>query len=139
MKYLEIFLEASLKFLSMMFLVLLPIRPLMIAVSVLVLADLITGIWASKKEGKKITSSGIKKTVAKTLAYQSCIVIAFVIETWLISDMPIVKVVGGLIALTEGKSFFENINRITGVDFWSEILKRAGGELKSQMEDQDKK
>ncbi len=112
------------KFISLLFIVTLPIRPALIAVSVLVLADLITGLWASVKEKKKITSSRLRRTVVKGLAYQSAIVIAFVIETWLLDGVPVVKVITGLIGVTEGKSFFENIHRITGIDFWSELISK---------------
>lgn len=112
------------KILGVILVVTLPIRSTLIAVSLLVMADLITGMWASLKEGRKITSTRLRRTVVKTLAYQSAIVVAFLLETYLISDMPIVKVVSGLIGLTEGKSFFENLRRITGIDFWGQILSK---------------
>lgn len=116
------------KFCALLVVVLMPIRPALVAVSVLVVADFITGLWASKKEGKPITSAGLKKTVVKTLAYQSAIVIAFVLETYLLDGMPVIKVVTAMIGLTEGKSFFENMHRITGIDYWSEFLKRLQGD-----------
>ncbi len=122
MKQLDQLMTILLKFLSMLFLVLLPIRPVMIAVSILVIADFVTGIWAAKKEKQRITSNALRRSVAKTLAYQSTVIVAFIIEKYLLDGMPVVKVVAGLIAITEGKSFFENIHRITGIDFWSEIL-----------------
>jgi phage-related holin len=124
MNFYETIYPFLLKFTSMLVLVLLPVRPVMIAVSVLIIADFITGVWASRKLKEPITSSGFKQTVIKTLAYQSAVVIAFVMETYLLEGVPVVKVVAGLIALTEGKSFFENIHRITGVDFWSEALNK---------------
>lgn len=114
----------ALKFISMLALVLMPVREVMIAVGVLVLADLVTGIMASRKEKQPITSTGLKKTVGKTLAYQSAIIVGFVMEHYLLQGVPVVRVVAGLIAITEGKSFFENLKRITGIDVWSEVLKR---------------
>lgn len=125
MKLFESIPEFSLKFLSMLILVLLPVQPIMMAVSVLVMADFITGVWASAKEGQRITSNGLKVTVTKTLAYQAAIVVAFVLESYLIPDMPVVKTVAGLIGITEGKSFFENLRRITGIDFWSVAMKKV--------------
>jgi phage-related holin len=125
--YLDQALEFCLKFFSMLFVILLPIRSVMIAVSLLVIADMITGIWASLKEGKKISSNGLRRTVAKTLAYQLTIVVSFIIETYLIDGIPVVKVVSGLIAITEGKSFFENMERITGVNYWTELLSKIQG------------
>jgi hypothetical protein len=85
---------------------------------------MITGMWASKKEKKKITSSRMRRTVIKLLAYQFAIIFAFILETWMLDGLPVVNVITGLIGLTEGKSFFENIRRISGVDFWSEILSK---------------
>jgi phage-related holin len=127
-KFMNTFLSALtdslMKFLSMLVLILMPIHSTLIAISVLVVADLITGLWAAKREKQPITSSGLKKTIAKTLAYQTTIIVAFVMETYLLSDIPVVKVIAGLIAVTEGKSFLENMHRITGIDFWSEILKK---------------
>ncbi len=111
-----------LKFLSMITLLLMPVRSVMIAISVLVIADLVTGLWASAKEKVPITSNAFGRTIGKTFLYQLSIVIAFVLETYLIEGMPVVKAVAGLIGIKEGKSFFENIHRITGIDFWSDIL-----------------
>lgn len=135
-------LELASKFLSMLLVVLMPIRPVMIAVSVLVIADMITGVLAARKEGKRITSSGFKKTISKTLAYQSAIVVSFVIETYLMEGIPAVKVVAALIALTEGKSFFENLHRITGVDYWAKIMQiaKSNGTIKEYLpKDEEKK
>ena len=124
MKLFETIFDLFLKVFSMLVLILLPIRSIMIAISVLVIADLITGVWASKKEGQNITSNGLKRTISKTIAYQTAVIVAFIIETYLVPEMPVIKVVAGLIGLTEGKSFFENIHRITGIDFWSVALKK---------------
>ena len=76
------------KFFAMLALVLSPVKPVMIAVSVLIIADLITGIWASKKEGQKITSAGLKKSVVKTLVYQSAIIVGFILESFLLCGYP---------------------------------------------------
>lgn len=117
-------LAVSLKFFSMLALILLPVRSVMIAVSVLIIADLITGVWAAKKEGERITSNAFGRTITKTLLYQLAIVVSFVLETYLLDGIPVVKVLAGLIGLKEGKSFFENLHRITGIDFWSEMVSK---------------
>lgn len=54
MKYLDSFLSYVTQFFSLMLLILMPIRSAMIAVSILVISDLILGIWASKKNGVEI-------------------------------------------------------------------------------------
>lgn len=127
------------KLFSLLFVVLLPIRPALIAVSALVIADFITGLWASKKEGKPITSSGLRRTVVKGLAYQSAIIVAFVLETYLLDGLPVIKAVTALIGITEAKSFFENVKRITGIDFWSHILSKLNmPDIKTKKEGEEK-
>lgn len=117
-------LVALTKLLGWVCILLLPIKAALVAVSLLVFADFVTGIWASIKQKKMITSHGFRRTVIKTLAYQSAIIVAFILETYLLDGIPVVKVVTGLIGVTEGKSFFENIHRITGIDFWSELISK---------------
>lgn len=104
-----------------------PIKATMLAVSFLVLIDLITGLWASHKRNEKITSNGIRRTVSKTLAYQLAVICSFVMEQQFLGGIPIVKVVAGLIASTEFKSVLENISSITGVDFWDSLIESLQG------------
>lgn len=114
-----------------------PIRPALIAATVLVLVDMGSGIWASLKEKKKITSTGFRRTVNKILGYYLAIIAAFILETYLMPDTPIIKGVTALIGLTEGKSLFENIHRITGIDFWGQILAKLNmDDLKNPKDDQ---
>jgi formate hydrogenlyase subunit 4 len=114
----------ALKFIGWIAIVLLPIKPALIAVALLVFADFFTGVWASVKEGKPLTSTGFRRTVMKSLAYEAAIIFAFVLQTYLLEGMPVVNVITGLIGVTEGKSFFENIRRITGIDFWTQIISK---------------
>jgi hypothetical protein len=104
-----------------------PVRPVMIAVMFLIVLDFVTGVWASIKKKVPITSFGMRRTIVKAFAYQGAIVFGFVMETFLLPDIPSVKIIGGLIAITECKSFFENINVISGVDFGSLILNKLQG------------
>lgn len=126
MKYFD--LETILAFLfkigSMIFLVLAPIHSVLVAVGVLILLDMITGLLAARKRGERITSSNLKNTVTKGFLYQSSVIVAFLMEHFLLDGIPVVKVVAGIIALTEGKSFFENVHAITGINFWDEALAR---------------
>ena len=119
--------------------ILMPIHSVMIAVTFLVISDLVTGVWASRKRNEKITSSGFKKTVMKILAYQTAVIMAFVMETYLLQGVPLIKVVAGLIAITEGKSLFENIHIITGIDFWKEALKKLQEATIKSLPDMEKK
>lgn len=97
-------------------LVFMPIKATLITVMVLTVADLISGIMASRKEGKKITSSGLKRTIIKTTVYELVVMLGFLTERYMIGDaLPVVKILAGFIGLTELKSVLENIERISGM------------------------
>ena len=115
-----------LKFITMLAALLYPVKQVMLAVGFLVLMDFVTGIWASMKREEKLQSSKMRITVIKGFAYQAAILVAFVLETYLVKDLPLVKVTGALIGLTEAQSFFENIRVISGVDFWSLLISKLG-------------
>lgn len=104
-----------------------PVKAIMLAVSALIIFDLISGIWASLKSGRKITSNGIRRTVTKTLAYQATIITSLIMEQYFIPGVPVIRVVAAMIAVTEFKSFLENTAEITGLDLWSEVLKKLHG------------
>jgi phage-related holin len=116
--------SALTKLLSLLVVVLMPIRSALLAVLVLIIADLCTGIWAALKEKRKITSHGLRRTVVKVLSYESAIIVSFIVETYLLEGVPLVKIITGFIGITEAKSFFENLKRITGIDFWSQIISK---------------
>jgi hypothetical protein len=115
------------KALSLLLVFLAPIKAILCAVIFLVIIDMITGVWASFKRKEPITSNGLRHTVTKMLAYMTCVVTGFVVETNLIPDLPLIKIIAAMIAMTEMKSFFENITDISGVDFWSAVLKKLNG------------
>lgn len=130
------FMGIALKVLGWALIITLPIRPALIAVSVLVFADLVSGLWASLKEKKKITSTGLRRTVNKMLGYESAIIVAFILETYLLDGLPVVKVITGLVGVTEGKSLFENLTRITGINFWDALISKLNIEdLKNPKDD----
>lgn len=109
------------KYGSLLWLMLLPIQKMLIAVIVLTFIDMVVGIWASVKEGYKVTSRSLRRTLSKICVYQLSIIVAFLIETYML-DYPLTKAVTGLIGVIEGKSFFENLYRITKVDFLKIII-----------------
>jgi hypothetical protein len=123
MKNLDVY-SILMKGLSLLLVVLMPIRHALIAALLLILADLCSGIWASFKEKRKITSHGLRRTVMKVIAYESAILVSFLLEQYLLDGVPLVKIISGFIGITEAKSFFENLKRITGIDFWSQIISK---------------
>lgn len=97
-----------------------PISGMVHAVLLLIAADWLTGVYASRKEKKKITSRGFRKTVEKFVLYTLAIVTTYLVETE-IAEFRMANVVAGYVALTELKSIFENIVRITGRNVMNEI------------------
>ena len=104
-----------------------PIHAVMITVGVLIMADLITGMMAARKRGEKITSAAMRRTVSKMVIYQTVVVTAFLVETYLLGGLiPASKLVASVIGMVELTSVLENANTITGKDLFTEVLKRLG-------------
>jgi hypothetical protein len=100
-----------------------PVKASMAAIVFLVLSDLVFGVWAALKRGEKFNSAALRRTPVKLTGYLAGIVLAFVAETYLLPELPIVKVVGGLAASTELVSLFESLSTISGIPF-QELAKR---------------
>lgn len=104
------------------------IHTLMVALTFLIAVDLVGGIWAAKKEGQKITSFGLRKTVSKTLVYQGAVITSFVVGKYLLTDYPVLKATVTLLSITELKSLTESFERITGLPLWKTILAKIQGD-----------
>lgn len=104
-----------------------PIQNTMIAVAVLIVADAITGIWASQKRGEKFSSTKFFASITKLLIYLFLIMISQIVESHLISQVPFVQLSVYFIVFYEFSSFLENVGIITGHDvfafFKEQILK----------------
>lgn len=101
-----------------------PVAPAILAVYFLILVDLITGLLASKKEKQHITSSGLSRTIGKVLIYSTTIIVSFVVHKYLLAgfEFPIESLVSGFIALTETKSIFENLDRLSNNQFLKDLI-----------------
>jgi phage-related holin len=106
-------------------LVLAPIRASLAVTLLLTLADLVTGVLAARKRGEAITSAGFKKTVVKILVYEAVVILGFLVERFLVGDLlPIVKIAGGMVGLTELKSVLENLEELTGMPLLQAIINK---------------
>ena len=104
-----------------------PAQGMMITALMLVVADLITGILASKKQKKRITSAGLQRTIVKTFVYETAIILGFLTEVYLLNhSMPISNMIAGLIGLTELKSCLENIDIIGGKGLLKQVIGKLG-------------
>jgi len=104
---------------------LVPIHPAIISVMSLPLIDLVLALLIAQRKGTPITSAGLKRTVAKILMYEVAVVLAFVTETYLLSSLvPAVKLVTGIIGMTELKSCLEHLDELSGNSLYASLLKK---------------
>lgn len=113
-----------------------PVSDAMFGVCALIGVDLIVGVWAAKVRGEKILSWKLRQTVTRKVApYLTALVVAQHIEaqffagTWL-AGVPLMKGFAGFIAMSEGKSVFERLGEITGLDFWKFFQERLQPKVK---------
>lgn len=104
-----------------------PIQASLLALLVLIFADLVTGLMAAKKQGIPITSSGLRRTISKIFVYETAILMGYLAEHFLLSDfIPITKLITGTITLVELKSLFENLDLISGSQLLKSIIDKLG-------------
>lgn len=104
-----------------------PIVPVLITAIVMILIDLISGVIAAYKRGEVIESSALRRTITKIFVYNSAIISAFLVEKFMINEsLPIVKLVAGIIGVTELTSVLENLNSIYGMNLFKKILYLLG-------------
>jgi hypothetical protein len=105
-----------------------PIQAVLTTVLVLVLGEFVTGVWAAFKRGEKITSKGFRRSALKFAAYEVALLLGFLAETYLIGpSIPVVKLLGSLIGLSELKSILENLNSLSGDSLFKQIIDRLSG------------
>jgi hypothetical protein len=108
-----------------------PIQTMVLSTLALVVCDLITGFWVSKRRGIPSRYKGLKHTVVKLFVYVSAIALAFITEVYLTqSSVPVLNVVTSIIGITELKSCLENLNILVGGDVVKLILERISNDSK---------
>jgi len=111
----EVLVEAMVKYLGAALLsIIAPVQAVMLTVGFLIFGDTLTGIFAARKRGEKLSSSGFRRVVAKMLTYQLAVLSGFFVETYIGVGFPVTKAVAGAIAISELSSMIENIQVITG-------------------------
>lgn len=104
-----------------------PIKAVILVTGILIFADLITGIWAAKKKGQKITSAGLRRTISKVLIYHTAILLGFLVEVYMLEGfIPISKIAAGLIGIVELTSVLENLNTINGNPIFKSLISKLG-------------
>lgn len=108
-----------------------PVHALMGAVGFLIAADFVTGLMAARKREEVITSRAMGRTVWKALVYQLAVVSGFALEHLLAEELPVAKLVAGMIGLVEFKSLTENVKTVTGLDL-REVADKVTGKGREQ-------
>lgn len=104
-----------------------PIQAIIISVGILIVGDMVTGILAARKRGENITSAAMRRTVSKMFVYQLVVISGFLLDHYLLTGTIIIpKIVAGVIGMVEFKSILENVNKITGIDILSDLMKKIG-------------
>ncbi len=114
---------------------LMPIKPLMVLVGLMIFLDTIFGVWKCKKQGTKVTSKGLSAIVSKMVLYQFAVILVFALEKFMFGDFILLftaiplfltKVVATLLVGIELTSISENIEEATGVNIWQKIKDMLG-------------
>jgi len=100
-----------------------PIKGFLIFTVFVVFADMATGIIAAKKEGQKINSKGLYRTMEKIVVYFCGILIFEGARITFSLPFNITYMAAFLMAAVELTSISENIKRITGVNLMTLITR----------------
>ncbi len=94
--------------------IIMPIKPLIIAIGFLIFFDFITGVKKAHKNGEKISSKKMANTINKIIFYNVAIFTGIAINSILGTDLVnAVTIIASGIASVEGYSIIENISAIT--------------------------
>lgn len=98
-----------------------PIKPILLLVGILIMADTATGIWKSLKKGEGITSNRLSHTISKLVLYYLVIILGFWIDTHIFM-LYITNIISIYIAITEFVSVCENAGEITGEPIFKKLI-----------------
>lgn len=102
-----------------------PVQPFLVTIAVLVLIDMVTGIWAANKRGEAFSSNRLARTVPKIVLYPVGILLSELMVSTYFNGTPVVSSLTYMVALflsaVEFQSNIENIGHITGTNLWSHI------------------
>jgi len=99
-----------------------PIVSVMLTVAFLIIVDFITGTYAAIKKNIPITSERIGNTVSKFFIYNLVVISAFLLEKYIVKEIPFMRIIAGFIAIAEIKSIMENFNEIYGINPFKALI-----------------
>ncbi len=109
-----------------------PVHKLMYMTVILIGFDLVTGLWAAVKRKERISSTKLRRTVAKTIAYQTAIMLSAIVEWFFLPEIPSIRIVSAMIGITEATSVLENLESVTGLKFREAVISKLQGKRDEQ-------
>lgn len=103
-----------------------PAKSMILSSMALVLIDLVTGLLAAKKQGIPITSAGLQRTIVKLAVYEVAIMLAFLVQHYMMAEIPVANIASSFVGITELKSCFENLDVISGGSLLKSLISRLG-------------
>ena len=107
---------------AMLFEFIIPIKSFMGIVIVFTIVDFITGIWASKVKKIEIQSKRMGRTVTKITVYMIALITSNYFEVVFEPPVSFTYYVAGVVAITEFKSFFENLTSISNINILQKVM-----------------
>jgi hypothetical protein len=102
-----------------------PINEYVLSIGLLIAADTMIGIYASVfKQHHDFSSRKFWNAPLKFLAMGMLLIVALVIEIRFLPTMPVIKIVGGLMALAELRSIDEKCKVIFGISIFNLIIEK---------------
>lgn len=110
-------------YLFWLFALIAPIASVILTVAFLIIVDFITGAYAAFKKNIPITGERIGNTISKFFIYNLVVLSAFLLEKYIIKEIPFQRIIAGFIAIAEIKSIMENFNKIYGINPFKAFVK----------------
>lgn len=103
-----------------------PVKPMLWATLILVVADTITGVFAARAKGEAVTSAKFRRSIGKALVYTLVLVSCQAGGQYMLgSDIP-VKMASVVIGTAELLSVLENSNHWLGGNLLGGLITRLG-------------
>jgi hypothetical protein len=103
--------------LGSLYILFLPVFPLIILVGAFIIADTFFGVYASWKTGNSITSRKLARVISKLIVYTGAILLVFGLDVLIFSmfidtELMVTKLGAGVLCFIEGFSIDEKIRKV---------------------------
>ena len=120
-----------------------PIYVILLWMFIFILADMVSGMYASLKEGKILESHKMQKTVVKSITYSTSVILLHGIDMYMLTiiDCGLARIGATIICGIELYSILENFYRATGNVVFKVlttfVLKKTNTELGVDIKEKD--